>query len=356
MRMWDAVVIGAGAMGAATAWQLTTRGRSVVVLEQFTHGHTRGSSHGATRNFNTAYTDPGLQQLVQEARAGWRELEELCGRTLLDPVGMTNHGAGVAPDTAERLRALGEPATLVPVAEARERWPEIAFDTRVVHVPGAGRVRADAAITTLLEQAQICGGQVHFNSPALKVHQRAGHAEVVTHAQTLRAKRVVVTAGAWVERVLSGVVPLPRLRVTEEQPSHFAPSGAHAWPSFNHFPLAEHPQYAGWPGIIYGMATPGEGVKVGWHQAGPLASPDDRPGVLADVRDSLSAYAAQWLPGVDPASALPVECMYTTTEDSRFVLTRFGSIVVGTGFSGEGFKFTPAIGRVLADLAQEELD
>ncbi|MFK4296210.1 glycine/D-amino acid oxidase-like deaminating enzyme [Arthrobacter sp. GAS37] len=32
------------------------------------------------------------------------------------------------------------------------------------------------------------------------------------------------------------------------------------------------------------------------------------------------------------------------------MLDRFGPLVVGAGFSGHGFKFTPAIGRVLADL------
>ena len=47
----------------------------------------------------------------------------------------------------------------------------------------------------------------------------------------------------------------------------------------------------------------------------------------------------------------PISCTYTTTSDSTFVLDRHGPVVVATGFSGHGFKFVPAIGRVLADLA-----
>ena len=43
----DVVVIGAGAMGSATAWWLTRRGRSVAPVEQFAQGHARGSSQGA---------------------------------------------------------------------------------------------------------------------------------------------------------------------------------------------------------------------------------------------------------------------------------------------------------------------
>ena len=32
------------------------------------------------------------------------------------------------------------------------------------------------------------------------------------------------------------------------------------------------------------------------------------------------------------------------------MLDSFGPLVVGAGFSGHGFKFTPAIGRVLKDI------
>ena len=62
-------------------------------------------------------------------------------------------------------------------------------------------------------------------------------------------------------------------------------------------------------------------------------------------------YARERLPGVDADDFDPISCTYTTTASSDFVLDRVGPVVVATGFSGHGFKFTPAIGRVLADLA-----
>ena len=64
----DAVVVGAGAMGAAAAWHLARRGRRVVVLEQFEAAHDRGSSHGASRVFRIAYRDRRYVRLA--ARAG----------------------------------------------------------------------------------------------------------------------------------------------------------------------------------------------------------------------------------------------------------------------------------------------
>jgi glycine/D-amino acid oxidase-like deaminating enzyme len=43
------VVLGAGAMGSATAYQLARRGEPVLLVEQFAIGHDRGSSHGLAR-------------------------------------------------------------------------------------------------------------------------------------------------------------------------------------------------------------------------------------------------------------------------------------------------------------------
>ena len=45
----EVAIVGAGLLGSAAAWALASRGVRPLVLEQFGLGHTRGSSHGATR-------------------------------------------------------------------------------------------------------------------------------------------------------------------------------------------------------------------------------------------------------------------------------------------------------------------
>jgi glycine/D-amino acid oxidase-like deaminating enzyme len=70
----DVVVIGGGAMGSATAWQLARRGHSVTLLEQFEQGHHIGASHGATRNFNMAYAEHYYLNLVSEAKGLWDDV------------------------------------------------------------------------------------------------------------------------------------------------------------------------------------------------------------------------------------------------------------------------------------------
>jgi sarcosine oxidase len=56
-------------------------------------------------------------------------------------------------------------------------------------------------------------------------------------------------------------------------------------------------------------------------------------------------------PHVDPQPVAAETCMYTTTDDESFILERRGRVVVGSACSGHAFKFAPALGKRLADLA-----
>lgn len=351
----DVVVVGGGAMGSAAAWQLARAGRSVVLLEQFEAGHHIGASHGATRNFNTAYAEADYLDLLAEARDLWDELAGETGTQLLDLVGLANHGnTAKLRAVCEAHQARGIDSYFMSAAEAAERWQGMVFRGDVLFVPGSGRVRAAEALAALRKAAEAHGARFEYSTPVRDIRFIGGDKVlVVTDGTEYTARRVVVTAGAWTGKVLEGLASLPPLVVTQEQPAHFTPLDASlAWPSFNHNPDPDDPRDAYWYSPVYGMLTPGEGVKAGWHGVGPVTDPDART-FQPEPRqlDALVRYAREWLPGVDPSSAVPISCTYTTTPDEDFVLDRFGPLVVGAGFSGHGFKFTPAIGRVLADIA-----
>jgi sarcosine oxidase len=234
------------------------------------------------------------------------------------------------------------------------RWRGIRFDTQALFHPDSGRLHADRSVTALQAAAEKAGAIVRHSTPVRAI-EVLGEDVVLVHTDTgrFRARRVVAAVNGWAAKLLGGLAPLPPLRVTQEQPAHFAPRGSEeGWPSFGHLFREGSPEAERLYGGIYGLATPGEGIKVGFHGVGPEVDPDHRdrtpePGQLAALRE----YARQWLPGVDPENFVPISCTYTTTPDSHFVLDRRGPLVVATGFSGHGFKFTPAIGRVLAELA-----
>ena len=67
MPHYDAIVVGGGVMGCATAYHLAKRGRRVLLLEQFAIGHDRGSSHGHSRIFRLVYDSPDYVRLAQAA-------------------------------------------------------------------------------------------------------------------------------------------------------------------------------------------------------------------------------------------------------------------------------------------------
>jgi sarcosine oxidase len=57
------------------------------------------------------------------------------------------------------------------------------------------------------------------------------------------------------------------------------------------------------------------------------------------------------LPGADTSLVTAVSCLFTMTPDAHFILDRRGPVVVCSPCSGHGFKFTPAIGKIAAELA-----
>ena len=341
----DVVVVGGGVMGLATAWALVRRGLRPVVLERFARGHREGASHGATRNFNNAYDEEHYLDLLVRARQGWDALGSVDGESLLRLHGLVTHGDLDIAAVRSGLETRGIPSAVLSPAEAGARWPEMRFDGDVLWSSDAGVVRAAETLRELERRIVVGGGEVRWNTPVERIEEDSdGVAVSVDDDVRLRAETVVVTAGAWT-RTLLPHLGLPRLTVTEETPAHFHPLTDASWPSFNHYV-----QPGTHPATVYGMPTPGEGVKVGFHRVGDEVDPDARPHLPTHQR-ALSDYVREWLPGLDPASAEPISCTYTSTDDSAFVLDRLGRIVVGAGFSGHGFKFAPGVGGVLADLA-----
>lgn len=361
----DVVVVGGGVMGSAAAWELARRGRDVVLLERFGAGHVNGASHGASRIYRTTYGQPEYLDLAQEALGLWRELEAESGLDVLTLTGGVSHGLPRRDDIAAAFDARGVPYAWLRPEEAAERWPGLRFEGSVLHEPStAGRVHADRAVEAFQAVARARGALVRHDVRVVAVTPVTGGVRVSTDDGEYLAQRVVVAAGGWVNQLLPGAGAERELPVvvTQEQPAHFrlragAP-GEDAWPSFTHSPS---PDLLGpgrtWPAEAYGMATPGEGIKVGLHGVGVVTDPDRRTFRAEPERlATLQAYVAQWVPGVDPDDLVPVSCTYTTTPDEDFVLDRMGRVVVAAGFSGHGFKFAPSIGRVLADLVTEPAD
>jgi sarcosine oxidase len=344
----DVVIVGAGLSGAAAAWALSRRGRSVVLLEQFEPGHARGSSHGSARIVRRAYGDGLYVTLTGRAFELWRELEISSGSTLLRMLGGLDFGPGRdVPGIASLLAEARVPHEVLPAVEAERRWPGMLFEGDVLFHPQAGTVDAAAAVSTFVSLAASLGADVRYSTPAVSVSS-AGVVEL-SDGSSLTAACVVAAAGAWVEPLLGPVVPLPSLRVTQQQIFHFprADPTAPPWPSAIHESTAR---------AVYHLAGgrdggAGDDRKIGEHDGGTATTAAARSGTVDPAsRERVVSYVRRWLPGLSPEPRSEASCLYTETPSEDFVLDRVGPVVVCSPCSGHGAKFAPVIGELVADL------
>jgi sarcosine oxidase len=313
-------VVGAGVMGCATAWALSERGAQVTLHEQFELDHERGSSHGRTRIFRVAYPDAYWIRFAQDAYTGWRDLDP----DLLGLYGLIELVADPELTSARALDECGVPYRLLDRDEVRARGANLPEGWTALQTTDAGVVFADRARYAFLEAARV---DVETNSR-------------IESTDELDADVVVVTAGSWVR----DLVPDLPVTVTRETVAYFEREGPPP-PS-----IVDLNAETGGHGM-YSLHDPVHGLKAGAHHAGTEADPDTEAPPDPEIVERIGAWVRDRFPDVDPNPVETQTCLYTTTADQSFILERRGRVVVGSACSGHGFKFAPAVGRRLADLA-----
>ncbi|MGW3118308.1 FAD-dependent oxidoreductase [Streptomyces sp. NPDC001107] len=344
-------VVGAGLMGAATAWQLARRGHEVTLIEAYDIGHKHGSSHGSSRIVRRAYADPFYVHLTGQAYEQWRELEQDSSTPLLRTTGGLDMGEDHDPKAiAELLSAAGVPHELLGPEEASERWPCIRITGPVLHHPDAGVIDADQTVAACVRQACEHGAEAIIGTRVTGIDVQGTPEKVLLRTDDGRevlADTVVIAAGAWLPE-LGLPVPLPPLEVTQQQVFHFPRRDPSVqWPTLI------------WDGELrlYGLPSGSDGgplptYKVAEHDRGTPTTARTRSGVVdASSRTRVSGFVRDRLPGLAPDPVAEATCLYTTTPDEDFVLDRHGPFVIVSPCSGHGAKFTPLIGAMAADLA-----
>lgn len=365
---YDVIVVGVGAMGAAACDRLARRGARVLGLERFDVPHGYGSSGGQTRLVRLAYYEhPDYVPLLRRAYEGWDELGRRASSQVLYRTGCLYAGppgSGVIEGTLRSAREHRLDVETLDAGELAKRWSvfRIPESFHVLFETEAGLVLCEQAIGLFAREALRAGCTVRSREAVRSWHAAAGGVRVVTDRSEYHAGHVVFTAGAWTSKLVRDLDV--ELRTSRQVLGWVWPRSPELY-ELDRFPCwGVQPVLDDGEGLFYGfpILPPGRvggevGLKLARHRVGPLTDPEtlDRTPTADDDKDFRPALES-FLPDADgPTLALKV-CMYQVTPDLDFIVDRHPEherVTVACGFSGHGFKFAPAIGEALSDLALE---
>jgi monomeric sarcosine oxidase len=355
-------------MGLASAWELARRGHPVTVVEQHGLVHDEGSHGGHTRIIRQAYHEgSSYVPLVREADAQWSALAERTRAELLVRCGLLEFGHPTDPEYRAAIdvcEACDVEHERLDAAATRARWPiELPDDWTACFSPSGGYLRVRPCLEALATEARAHGAVLRTQTPVVGIEPGpAGVTVTLAHGEALVADRVVLTAGAWLTRWLPEALR-PRVVRLRRVLAWTDPAAAHQ------AALARLPVWGAFAadGFFYGFPYNDEGFagfKLACHTSRVLDYLDDPidPDTVdrdADTRNLqlLEGFLARHIPRAAGPWVQTKVCLYTATPRGDFLIDRHpddGRIVVAGGFSGHGFKFAPAIGRLVSELATSD--
>ncbi|MEO7742097.1 MAG: N-methyl-L-tryptophan oxidase [Usitatibacter sp.] len=371
-RRFDAIVVGLGAFGAATAYQLAKAGARVLGVDRFVPPHAHGSSHGDTRITRLAIGEgDAYVPLAIRSHEIWRELEAATGESLLTATGglwissgarrAETHVKGFFDNTLAAARRFGIRHEVLDAAAIRKGFPQfrVSSNESGYYEPGAGFVRPESCIRAQLRLAASHGAVLHTGEDVRAFEEQGGHVLVVTDRGRYEAGQVVVCAGAWITR-LAGP-DLARLFTLTRQVLYWFDVAD----NYRQFAIPRFPVWI-WElqhtdRVIYGFpAIDGltGGAKVATEQYGEALTPGEiealEPVSDAQARAMHERLVAPNLPGLGRALIKAVPCIYTATPDFQFLIDRHPQmrrVILASPCSGHGFKHSAAVGEALAAMA-----
>jgi sarcosine oxidase, subunit beta len=350
----DALIIGGGLMGTATALFLRRdHGLSVTLLERELIGRqASGTNFGNVRRQGRA-----LEQipLANRARAVWGRVHELVGDDLeFVPYGhlrvcYTKEQAAQLERHVRDVRPLGLDLQMFNAAALKQRWG--IFSDAIVAgslSPVDGHANPRLAGPAFGRAARDAGARIHEHSDVAHVEREGG--DFVAHTsdgRRYRGAQLLVTTGAWSARFAQAFgedVPLdargPQMGVTEPLPYAIGPSIGVSTPIETE-------------GLYFRQTARGN-IVFGGGLKGPALLDSVRAGVRPDNTLRQLRELRRFVPAFARVQLIRVwSGIEGYTGDAVPVLgasARVPGLHYAFGFNGEGFAIGPGVGEVMAEL------
>lgn len=375
MAEHDVIVLGLGAMGAASAYQLAKRGTRVLGIDQYAPPHTLGSSHGESRITRIACAEGAhFTPFARRSHEIWKELEAETGRSLLTRNGMLMiaapgehreaHGTNnFLTATIEAAEAWNIPHERLDASQLRQRFPAFAIrdGDQGYHDTVSGFVRPEACIAAQLTRARQLGAHLHLDEKALEIGQQGRDAVVVTDKGTYRARQLIVAAGAYLPTLLNAEALKRHFKVTRQVLFWFAAKDAAAHRQFAPDRCPVFVWQLKGQMIFYGFPALGdvsEGLKIATEYDAPTSARGvDRTVSPQEVRHMVETFVKPAFPGLSDVCVKTAVCLYTEVKGARFLIDRHPDhdrILIASPCSGHGFKHSAALGELLSRMALGE--
>jgi sarcosine oxidase/sarcosine oxidase subunit beta len=205
------LIVGCGIAGLATAWSLVRRGFAVEMFDQGPIPNPKGSSWDEHRITRHAYGEfEGYAYLMPQAFKLWDLMWKDLGVTHYDPTGATYFIHEETPwyhGTSTALTKMGIGFRDIPLAKAEKRFPMLNLDTvtRIVETDGAGMLFPSRIVLDLV--VFLTGKGVVFHANHLVSEIDPEHGTVTANGTVFSGDRVVVSAGAWADRLVPSLRP-----------------------------------------------------------------------------------------------------------------------------------------------------
>jgi glycine/D-amino acid oxidase-like deaminating enzyme len=355
-RTADVVIIGGGVTGASTAFHLTRWGvRDVIVVDKgaIASGGTGKSSACVRQHYSTAetcrmirYSLDFFQHFAERTDGG------SCGfRPTGYLLGVDERMRAPMEASVALQRSVGIDTRLVSPAEMRELEPRLRADDLVAgcYEPASGYCNPVETAQGFARAAHAAGARILEDTAVVGLLVDGDRVRGVhTAAGDLLAPVVVNAAGLWSARVsaLAGVA-LP-ISVCRHKISIVT------WPEADRRP---HPMVYDFVTNIYTRPELGGHILVGGlepEEALDLADPDRyREGVSLDESTEALSRVSRRFPVLEEGRiARGYAGCFDVTPDWHPILDRVGpdGSFIAVGFSGHGFKLSPAVGQMMAAL------
>lgn len=368
---FDIVIIGLGAVGSATLYQLSKTGKRVLGIDRFDPPHTMGSSHGESRITRLAVGEgEDYVALAKRSHQIWREIEAETGKEILTTTGGILMDSGVQPWAKHGSDGFWDRTVTFAMRQdvsheiltgksLNARFPAFQLEPsgKVYLEHEAGFIRPELAIKSQLDLARQNGAYLLSDTAVEGLTKKGESLLIQTGKGEITASRVLLSAGGWIKDFLPEEEK-PKFKVCR-QILHWLEieEGYTDWTTYPVWMWGFGPEPED---FIYGFPSlDGRTVKL----ATESFMETDHPNAL-HREVSKEEQDVFWnekvlgkIKGLRRTFLKSTVCFYTVTEDARFVikpLEELENVLLVSACSGHGFKHSAALGERLAQLLTDD--